>query len=49
MKGTPQMGDPIYEYEYIRQTIQSNGWGLLWLDLGIIVRGIILMSKGKGH
>ena len=49
MKGTTQMGDPIYEYEYIRQYMRRGNWGILRLDLGIIGRGVLLMTKGKGH
>jgi lipopolysaccharide/colanic/teichoic acid biosynthesis glycosyltransferase len=49
MKGTAQMGDPVYEYEYIRQYMQRSGWGILRLDLGIIGRGILVILNGKGH
>ena len=48
MKGTPEMGNPIYEYEYIDQYIKRSSWGLLMLDLKIIWRGINVMVKGKG-
>ncbi len=48
-KGTPEMGKPIYEYEYIDQYIKRSSLGLLWLDLQIIVRGVLLMLKGGGH
>jgi lipopolysaccharide/colanic/teichoic acid biosynthesis glycosyltransferase len=48
MKGTPQMGDPVYEYEYIDKYLKLSSFGLLWLDLKIIGRGIRIVLKGKG-
>ncbi len=56
MKGKPEFGNPIFEYEYIDQYIKRSELGLLWLDLTIIWldltiiwRGIILILKGGGH
>ena len=49
MKGKPEFGNPIYEYEYIDQFIKRSELGLLWLDLTIIWRGILLILKGGGH
>ena len=49
MKGKPEFGNPIYEYEYIDQYIKRSELGLLWLDLTIIWRGAILILKGGGH
>ena len=48
MKGTPEFGNPIYEYEYIDQYLKLSSLGLLWLDLKIIGRGIKVILKGKG-
>jgi len=48
MKGTPQMGNPIYEYEYVDQYLKRSSIGLLMLDLKIIYRGILVILKGKG-
>lgn len=48
MKGTPQMGNPVYEYEYIDQYLKRSALGLLWLDLTIIGRGIKVVLQGKG-
>lgn len=48
MKGTPEMGNPIYEYEYVDQYQKRTSIGLLWLDLIIIWRGIKVIIKGKG-
>jgi len=47
-KGTPQMGNPAFEYEYVDQYLKRSAWGLLWLDLTIIWRGILVILKGKG-
>jgi lipopolysaccharide/colanic/teichoic acid biosynthesis glycosyltransferase len=48
MKGTPEMGNPVYEYEYIDKYINLSPMGLLWLDLKIIGRGIRVILQGKG-
>lgn len=47
-KGTVEMGNPVYEYEYIDQYLKRSSVGLLWLDLKIIGRGIKVMIKGQG-
>ena len=47
-KGTPEMGNPLYEYEYIDQYLRRGSLGLLALDLWIIWRGIRVILKGKG-
>jgi lipopolysaccharide/colanic/teichoic acid biosynthesis glycosyltransferase len=47
-KGTVEMGNPVYEYEYIDQYLKRSSLGLLWLDLKIIGRGIKVMVKGQG-
>jgi len=47
-KGTPEMGNPVYEYEYIDQYMILSPLGLLWLDLKIIWRGIRVIFQGKG-
>lgn len=48
-KGKPEFGNPIYEYDYIDQYIKRSELGLLWLDLTIIWRGILLILRGGGH
>lgn len=48
MKGKPEFGNPIYEYEYINRYLKSTNFGLLLLDIKIIYRGIIVVMKGKG-
>jgi len=47
-KGTPEMGKPEYEYEYIDQYVKRSAWGLLMLDMKIIWRGIRVILQGKG-
>jgi len=48
-KGSPEMGNPIYEYEYIDQYLNLSSFALLMLDLWIIWRGILVIVKGGGH
>lgn len=48
MKGTLQMGNPIYEYEYVDQYLKLSALGILWLDLTIIARGLKVVAQGKG-
>ena len=48
-KGTAEMGNPIYEYEYVNQYINRSSFGLFCLDLWVIWKGIQLMFKGGGH
>ncbi len=48
MKGTPEMGNPKYEYIYIDKFLNASPWQLLALDLTIIYRGIQVILKGKG-
>jgi lipopolysaccharide/colanic/teichoic acid biosynthesis glycosyltransferase len=48
MKGTAEMGNPVYEYEYVDQYLRRSAFGLLWLDLTIIGLGLKVVVKGKG-
>jgi len=48
-KGTSEMGNSIYEYEYIEQYQNNSSLGLLRLDLWIIWKGIVVILKGGGH
>lgn len=48
-KGTPEMGNPVYEYEYVDQYLKRSALGLLGLDLWIIWRGVLVILKGGGH
>jgi len=48
-KGTSEMGNASYEYEYIESYMNSSNLSMLKLDLSIIWKGIKLMLKGGGH
>ena len=48
-KGTEEMGNSIYEYEYIDEYLNRSSLSLIFLDLWIIWKGIILILKGGGH
>ena len=48
-KGTDEMGNPIYEYEYINACLKRSPISLLKLDIWIISKGVLLMLKGGGH
>lgn len=48
-KGTAEMGNPIYEYEYLDQYLKRSSIGLLYLDLWIIWKGIQVVMRGGGH
>jgi lipopolysaccharide/colanic/teichoic acid biosynthesis glycosyltransferase len=48
-KGTFEMGNPIYEYEYVDQYLNRSSLGLLFLDLWIIWKGFIVVLKAGGH
>lgn len=48
-KGTSEMGNPVYEYEYVDEYMKRSSFGLLCLDLWIIWKGIQVIFKGGGH
>ena len=48
-KGTSEMGNPVFEYEYVEQYLKRSSLGLLRLDLWIIWKGILVIAKGGGH
>ena len=48
-KGTAEMGNPIYEYEYVDEYLKRSSWGLLMLDLWVIWRGVKVILKGGGY
>lgn len=48
-KGTPEMGNSTYEYDYVDQYMKRSSINLLRLDLWIIWRGIVVIFKGGGH
>lgn len=48
-KGTSEMGNPSYEYEYVDEYLKRSSFGLLMLDLWIIWKGLQVIVKGGGH
>ena len=48
-KGTAEMGNSLYEYQYIEEYLNRSSFGLLRLDLWIIWKGVAVISKGGGH
>jgi lipopolysaccharide/colanic/teichoic acid biosynthesis glycosyltransferase len=48
-KGTSEMGNSVYEYEYVDEYLKRSSIGLLKLDMWIIWRGIIVIAKGGGY
>lgn len=48
-KGTAEMGNPSYEYEYLDKYIKLSPIKMLWLDLWVIWKGFVLILKGGGH
>lgn len=48
-KGTSEMGNSIYEYQYVDEYLNRSSIGLLRLDLWIIWKGIIVILRGGGH
>lgn len=47
-KGTDEMGDPKFEYEYVRQYRERKPLGIIWLDAWIIWKGLGVVAAGKG-
>ena len=48
-KGTQELGNPVYEYEYLDQYLKRSSFRLLCLDLYIIWKGVKVIFKGGGH
>ena len=48
-KGTSEMGNSSYEYEYLDQYMKLSSFKLFCLDLWVIYKGIKLILKGGGH
>ncbi len=49
MKGKPDFGNPIYEYQYIDSYLHSSAIKHFLLDIKIIMRGIAVILKGGGY
>ena len=48
-KGTLEMGNPRYEYEYLSYQINKSSIDCFILDIKIILKGVVLVLKGGGH
>ena len=48
-KGTPEMGNSLYEYEYIDKYLTLTSFELLKIDVWIIMKGLKVILKGGGH
>jgi lipopolysaccharide/colanic/teichoic acid biosynthesis glycosyltransferase len=48
-KGTAEMGNPSYEYEYVDKYMKLSSINMLMLDLWVIWKGALLIVKGGGH
>lgn len=48
-KGTSDMGNSEYEYEYIDAYLSRSSFSLLCLDMWIIWKGLTVVLKGGGH
>jgi lipopolysaccharide/colanic/teichoic acid biosynthesis glycosyltransferase len=48
-KGTTEMVNPSYEYEYVHNYLTLSSIKMLWLDMWVIWRGFLLIIKGGGH
>ena len=48
-KGTSEMGNSVYEYEYVDEYLNRSSFGLLKLDLWIVWKGVIVILKGGGY
>ena len=47
-KGTSEMGDPRFEYEYIHEYRKRAHLGMIALDAWILWRGLLVVTEGKG-
>ena len=48
-KGTSEMGNSAYEYEYVDEYLKRSSWGILKLDLWIVWKGLCVILRGGGH
>jgi lipopolysaccharide/colanic/teichoic acid biosynthesis glycosyltransferase len=48
-KGTSEMGNSVYEYEYVDEYLKRSSFELLRLDLWIVWKGAIVILKGGGY
>ena len=48
-KGTDDMGEPLFEYQYADALLNLNCWNLLMLDAQIAWAGLRLVLRGEGY
>ncbi|MDB2609476.1 sugar transferase [Paracoccaceae bacterium] len=48
-KGTEEMGNPVYEYEYARICKFGGSIEILKTDIWVLYKGVLLVAKGGGH
>ena len=48
-KGTIEMGNPKFEYEYLDHYLNSSFFRFYFLEFKIILKSIVLILKGGGH
>ena len=48
-KGTAEMGNSLYEYQYIDEYLNLSSFGLLRRDLWIIWKGVVVILRGGGY
>jgi lipopolysaccharide/colanic/teichoic acid biosynthesis glycosyltransferase len=48
LKGTADLGDPAAEYDYIEKYLNLSELGLLWHDLKIMGRSLMVVFQAKG-
>ncbi len=47
-KGTPEFGNPLYEFEYVDKYLKLSSLKFFLFDLSIIFKGIKVVLQGKG-
>ncbi len=47
-KGTSEMGDPRFEFEYVREYMTRGALGIIALDAWILWKGLKVVLEGKG-
>lgn len=48
-KGTSEMGNPKFEYEYLDNYLKSSFFKFYFLEFKIILKSTVLILKGGGH
>ena len=48
-KGTEDMGNPVYEYDYVERYLSLGSLRLIGLDLWVIWKGFLVVLRGGGY